>query len=300
MTKNTRNINERIAEDEIDLRELFLTLWNKKIFISVFTTIITVLSIIFTFSKTPIYEIKAILEVGSISNNNNSNNNNNNNNNHTLLENTSSIINKINIIYNINISKNEVSKLNSIKLLKRTEDLIEISVYSTTNVNAEKKINEIINRIKSKHEIKIKNYQDLLSSKFDNSNREYIRLKNEQKSISNDILKKEYLINELLKTSPAVAAVYSINLNTKNVELLDVKNRMYKISEDLSDIKSLLLPSNIKETQILGSIIKNDYPIKPKKKVIFAVALGTSFILSIFLVFFMNFIQGFKEESEDK
>ena len=211
MTNNNTNINDNVSEDEIDLKELFITLWNKKIFISVFTTVITILAIYFAFSKTPVFEVKAILEIGSIHNNNN---------NRTLLENTSSIINKINIIYNINASKDNGSKLHSIKLLKGTKDLIEITVYSTVNVNAEKMVNEIINSIKAKHKIKIKNYKDLLSSKYDNSNREYDRLKNELKSISTDILEKESLIIELLKTSTAVAAVYSINLNTKNVKLL--------------------------------------------------------------------------------
>jgi uncharacterized protein involved in exopolysaccharide biosynthesis len=47
---------------------------------------------------------------------------------------------------------------------------------------------------------------------------------------------------------------------------------------------------------VVGEYIAKDYPIKPKKRLIVTVAFVTGFILSIFLVFFIEFIKGFKEE----
>ena len=41
----------------------------------------------------------------------------------------------------------------------------------------------------------------------------------------------------------------------------------------------------------------NDFPTKPKKILIVAVAFVTGFIISIFLVFFIQFIQGIRKES---
>ena len=61
-----------------------------------------------------------------------------------------------------------------------------------------------------------------------------------------------------------------------------------------------ILPVNIKETKLLGKIILNDYAIKPKKKLIVVVAFVTGLILSIFLVFFMEFIKGFREEEKSE
>jgi len=42
-----------IEEDEIDLRELFQTLWDKKLFIVVFTTLVTALAVVYALMKTP-------------------------------------------------------------------------------------------------------------------------------------------------------------------------------------------------------------------------------------------------------
>src|SRR5690554_6052688 len=56
--------NRYLQDDEIDLRELFLTLWEKKVFIILFTLVITVLATVYAYIKTPIYEAKALVEIG--------------------------------------------------------------------------------------------------------------------------------------------------------------------------------------------------------------------------------------------
>lgn len=57
-----------IQEDEIDLRELFLTLWKKRVFIGVFTILVTFVGVLYTFVKnpTPIYQGKILIEIGGI------------------------------------------------------------------------------------------------------------------------------------------------------------------------------------------------------------------------------------------
>ena len=59
-----QNLKEQryIEEDEIDLRELFKTIWKNKKFIIIFTTIVTIFAIIYALVKTPIYEAKVIIE----------------------------------------------------------------------------------------------------------------------------------------------------------------------------------------------------------------------------------------------
>ncbi|MCG3686200.1 Wzz/FepE/Etk N-terminal domain-containing protein [Aliarcobacter butzleri] len=61
--------NEKyLQEDEIDLRELFKTLWKHKIFILVFTSMVTFIALIYVLLKNPIpiYQGKMYLEIGQI------------------------------------------------------------------------------------------------------------------------------------------------------------------------------------------------------------------------------------------
>ncbi|WP_323593978.1 Wzz/FepE/Etk N-terminal domain-containing protein [Aliarcobacter butzleri] len=61
-----------LQEDEIDLKELFKTLWKHKIFILVFTSMITFIALIYVLLKNPIpiYQGKMYLEIGQIQNKN--------------------------------------------------------------------------------------------------------------------------------------------------------------------------------------------------------------------------------------
>lgn len=61
-----------IQEDEIDLKELFQTLWAKKVFVIMITFLATIFGIIYVLVKNPIpiYEGKVLLEIGEIQNQN--------------------------------------------------------------------------------------------------------------------------------------------------------------------------------------------------------------------------------------
>ncbi|MEE8588094.1 MAG: GNVR domain-containing protein, partial [Sulfurimonadaceae bacterium] len=56
----------------------------------------------------------------------------------------------------------------------------------------------------------------------------------------------------------------------------------------------------IKRTELVGEVELLDRPIKPKKKLIVVVAFITGLMLSVFLAFFLEFIQGNREEEEEK
>ena len=58
--------NQKQYEDEIDLRELFKTIWAKKVFITIFTFAITILAAVYAYTKTPTYEVKSFVEIGYI------------------------------------------------------------------------------------------------------------------------------------------------------------------------------------------------------------------------------------------
>ncbi|MFY4858868.1 Wzz/FepE/Etk N-terminal domain-containing protein [Aliarcobacter butzleri] len=188
--------NEKyLQEDEIDLKELFKTLWKHKIFILVFTSMITFIALIYVLLKNPIpiYQGKMYLEIGQIQNKN---------------------------FAPINI--------------ERVTDLAYI-------LNLEFKVNSNIP----------KNTFSLMEITFDN-----------------------------------------VDKNIINETLIKVKDFVLKKhKEQTSFYESVIM------TKQIGDIIISNEPInKPKKSLIITVAFVTGFILSIFLVFFIEFVRSFKKE----
>ncbi|AXK48054.1 hypothetical protein CRU87_01900 [Aliarcobacter trophiarum LMG 25534] len=206
--KNNFTNNQSMNEDEIDLRELFITIWNKKIFIIIFTFIVTSIAFLYILLKNPnpIYEGKIYFEMGEMKGETFGS---------KLIENTNDLAMLINITFDENIIDNKNSNLEnpSAKLSKGTTKILEI--------------------------------------KYEDEDRELI--KNELNKIKEFILARHEGISKL----------YNIAINTKQIGEM-------KISKEAIN--------------------------KPKKALIVTVAFVTGFILSIFLVFFMQFINSFKEE----
>jgi len=50
-------------------------------------------------------------------------------------------------------------------------------------------------------------------------------------------------------------------------------------------------PANIQNFHVVGDFVTKDHPAKPKKRLILAVAFITGLILSVFFVFFLEFIE---------
>ncbi|MBL3520263.1 hypothetical protein H0A43_07230 [Arcobacter lanthieri] len=157
----------QIQEDEIDLKELFKIIWDYKKFILIFTAIVTLLSIIYVSLKTPIFEVKALVEIGSykiekqdkdgfklIEMN--------------YIDDADHLSKRLYTIF-IDLNKNiidkdfEITKISSVKGMK---NFIEISSESISNANAIEGINEVIEYIRGEHsklldDVKEKNEFDL-------------------------------------------------------------------------------------------------------------------------------------------
>lgn len=324
--------NKEYIEEEIDLRELFRTIAKKKIFIFVFTLATTLLAIIYVNSKTPIYEAKALIELGSYKVEKIRPSDNVAIIEEVSLGNSAQIVKKLSTIY-IDLEKNTKDKeylITSIAVSKGIASFIDITSEAISNELAEKGINEIVeylqnesietlNDAKNKNQSEIKNI-NLLISNIENE-----KIVNLDKKIE---LHKENIINleeqmtyvtqtlkNLNNLDSSIAALklmekrdisneMTINKSTL-YDLLETKESlinidMNKLIERKKVIETLLLPHNIKNTQIVEKILINDNPTKPKKALIIVIAFVTGFILSIFLVFFMSFISNFKKEDDKK
>ena len=128
-------MSEKIVnyEDEIDLRELIKTLWIYKYLILIFTSFITILSIIYVLQKnpTPIYKGSLYMEIGTIQDKNFQ---------PVIIENASDLAYILNLEFDV---KAVVPKEVSINKYLQTK-LIEIS-FENEDKN---KIRETLKKIK--------------------------------------------------------------------------------------------------------------------------------------------------------
>jgi len=269
-------------EDEIDLKELFKVLWLKKNFIIGITAVITLLAGIYAFNKTPTYEATALVEIGNYKNNNNNNNNNN-----VLVDSVPELVKKLNLLF-IDLLKNEKDReatITSISTVKGTSSFINIKSESTSNKLASNEINKIITYIQNKHQTELENILNNRKSKITSIDRQINTIKNKQLELLSN--KNDLNGNEALLNSLQLISMINGELGVQSISGL-IKEK--------TELGLLLNKRNYKNSEVVGRIITNDYPIKPKKKLIVAIAFIAGFILSIFLVFIMN---AFRKE-EDK
>ena len=301
--------NKPLEEDEIDLKELFKTIWAKKIFIVIFTLVVTILAGFYAYSKTPIYEAKALLEIGEYKKN--------------PVDDAVALEKKLSTIF-IDMEKNlkdKTSEISNISVVKGLKNFLEIKSESTSNEEAKNEILKVLTFVQNEHEkilddvkkqkemelrnidlqisdIKSKSVA-LIDKKIENNIKNLKSLEEQLKQVDENLKKIDTLNPSLaaLKLMEKRDITNSINTITiQNFELESKKDELltttlYKLEESKKIIELSLLPHNYKNTQIVGEIMTNDFPTKPKKILIVAVAFVTGFIISIFLVFLFNFIK---------
>jgi uncharacterized protein involved in exopolysaccharide biosynthesis len=256
-------------EDEIDLKELIKTILKYKKFIFVFTLLITFLSAVYVFLKTPVYEINTDIQVGYISNKK------------IYLIDPQAV--KLYIKNNFDNSNNDKIKYPKVEvnLTKGTRNILNLKIDTFSNKEGLDYLNKILSAIHKKEDKKLNIYIKNIKSQIKILQNHSNNLKNKIK-----ILEKQLKITK----DPDI---YKIILNSIFQNQKEIVSTQLKIT----NLQNQISPVNITKTQIIGKIIQHDHPIKPKKKLIITVAFITGLILSIFLVFFIEFIKSFKEEN---
>ena len=308
---------ETYIEDEIDLKELFATIWKRKIFIVLFTFFVTLLAIIYAYNKTPIYEVKSYIELGFIDN--------------KIIEEPSILEQKLKVIFGIdnNMMNNnpEEGIISSISQTINIKNFLVIKTEAISNEIAIAKNKEVLTYTQNLYNPKIENSKSLINNEILNIERqidffenEKIKMLNESIILSNSNLEKynkeitelyKSNINTNDKTSSMIASVQIINYQNLIINLQNqinsieiekqqiIKNILPKMKASLDEIKFKLSEQNISNTRLVGDYIVNEYPSKPKKLLIIVVSFITGFILSIFIVFFMQFANNFRKEEHN-
>ena len=311
------------VEEEIDLRDLFKTIWNRRIFILVFTAVLTILAIVYVIIKTPIYEAKALVEIGNYKSYQDGKAEQT-----IILDDANELSKKLSMIF-IDLKKNDKNKefeITKIATSKGMKNFIEISSESTSNDLATKGLNEIITYtqnihskllkdVKEKNDLEIKNINFLISNiqndkivniekKIDLYNKNIINLEEQMKSVTETLknmntldysitalklMEKRDISNEIIVNK---SKLYDLIEEKENITNIDLN----KLLERKKLLETLSLPHNFKNTEIVGNILTDDNPIKPKKALIIVVAFVTGFVLAIFMVFIMQFVSSIKNK----
>ena len=329
MQDNQQNI-QRYEEDEINLRELCRTLIKNKVKIIAITAIITIGAIVYAFVVPKVYEAKVILKIGEYKLANA--NANANMDTKIVIADASELSKELEVLF-IDILKNEKdreAKIEKIELYKKQKNLLEISALGSSNELTVDELHKVIKFVQIKHikildeikenrEAQVKqttaNLQLLNTKTLPSLIKKIQRYKKDIQRYENNLLEIENNFKKIKNISPTLAAI-QINKQTyisdalsrlkdsleyfekekDDIEVVQIQN----FKEELKNLNVLMKPYNYKNTEIIGTIMTNDYAIKPKKKLIVIVAFVSGLILSIFLVFFMEFIKGFKEEEKSE
>jgi LPS O-antigen subunit length determinant protein (WzzB/FepE family) len=274
---NQQNI-QRYEEDEINLRELCRTLIKNKVKIIAITAIITIGAIVYAFVVPKVYEAKVILKIGEYKLANA--NANANMDTKIVIADASELSKELEVLF-IDILKNEKdreAKIEKIELYKKQKNLLEISALGSSN---ELTVDEL-------H--KVQRYENNLLEIENN----FKKIKNISPTLAAIQINKQTYISDAL--SRLKDSLEYFEKEKDDIEVVQIQN----FKEELKNLNVLMKPYNYKNTEIIGTIMTNDYAIKPKKKLIVIVAFVSGLILSIFLVFFMEFIKGFKEEEKSE
>ena len=222
--------NNQNIDEEIDLRELWDILYKKKLFIFIFTNIITIGAIIFAYSETCIYEVKSNIKVGFIEN--------------ELIADPNVLSKILNIVFCVEhklLSKEEfVSEVSSIIKNKKINNFIEIKTQAITNDEALKLNKKVVAYLQNMHQNKID---------------EYI------KDRKNDIKMVEINIKNL-DTFETINLIRAIKLlKTQNIVQIDEKIK--KLQNQ--DIKNIERQINLLKRQKIVQIDKKIYFYKNMK-----------------------------------
>jgi uncharacterized protein involved in exopolysaccharide biosynthesis len=315
-------------ENEIDLRELFnIILKNKKtLFLIIF--IGTMLAIVYVFVATPKYEAQALVEIGSYKVEQIADNGKSKTIEKVYLDNANAIKTKLDTLFidaEKNI-KNKKAEIKSISVPKNSESLLKIKALAVSNKDAKDKINNIVSYIQNRHKTLLADIKRRRLKEIDLLEKEKSVIKTKKIPLNNEKIKKtkkelsfykenkEKLVDEFnkVKNSDSTLALLILtqqkniqqtisNLEEKLDNLINSGNELEieisNINTKIDNKKDLLKPYNYKNTQIVGKILTQDKPVKPKKVLIVIVSFITSFIFAIFFIFFKEFLQELKEDN---
>lgn len=229
--------NEIYKDDEIDLVELFATLWNGKIKILATTVIFLVVGILCTLIATSWYKASALVEVGYYNINENGVIKS------IMLEEPKNIIEKLKTRY-IDLLKDVEGKdvdVKSVNEIKNNNKFFSIEVLGKSNEKAVKMIDEMIQSVSDEHKKIIDGYISSQKVKLANIDRQINFLQNNQiVEVQSQIDNVKQIIIPKLDKQIKYAQETTIPLakqDLKNIDDIILKNIEEKIKLENDNLK---------------------------------------------------------------
>ena len=278
-------VNKNIQNDVIQLKELFIIIKNRKKLIGTVTLLTTIFAIVYAFFiAKPVYSVKSMIEIGEIAS--------------KPIDNINTIQQKLSYIYKVNVDgiRKELPIVKSISASKKSENILAIIIHGNNNDEAVNYIQTVISKIETQYKEKTDAYTKsqkklikLIQENIKDNSENLIAMKKDLDTYNQKIV-------SLKSEDAALAGIYALQIGQKQTQFLALKQYISELKNKEQELVLSITPLMIRPTQIVGEIETLEKPIKPKKALIVIVAFITSLMLSIFLVFFLEFINGMRKK----
>jgi len=276
---------ETIQNDVIDLRELFFILKKRKKMISLISAVITLLAIVYIFLiAKPIYEGTATIEIAQIDK--------------KPVHDLTTLKQKVEVLFDIH-NKTKTIKfpiVSDIKIPKDSTKIVIIKAQGYDNNSTTLKLQKVIDYLTVEQNKEIKSYTHIQKKQLALIDKDIIRNQTLIEKIEKDINHYQNKLLNITTQDAALAGIYSIEIGKKQTELNNAASKIYSLENKKSAIELSISPIKIQKTTVIGHIETSNHPIKPKKFLVVIVAFITGLMLSVFLAFFLEFVQGLKKE----
>jgi len=271
-------------EDTIDLRELWAVLRKRKRLIWFITGVVTLAALAYVLLVRPVYEVKGVVELAQIDK--------------KAVQNANDLRQKLSFIYGVNTKgkKREYPIVQAITLPKKSKNLLIVTARGYNNASAKKKLENVIDYLSKVQNKEIDIYMQTQKKRLALTVGDLKRNQQLVPQIQEDLKNYQKKLLSISKQSAALAGIYSIEIGKKQTELNSIINKIYALKNSVNNIELSMSPLRIHKTVIVGNIEELDKPVKPKKKLIVIVSFITGLMLSIFLAFFLEFIQSERKE----
>ena len=281
---------ERILceEDEIDLIELWQTLKRHKWAIFITTLIFLIGAVIFIAITKPEYEAVATLQIGGQLNGQTMN----------YFESANKLKEYLYTKYDVSgkyRKKGTRSYIEDVSVPRRIKGFITITAYGPNNKEAIKMLKVAVDEVLKRHGKYYNKIFKFYSKELKSATNEYNFLSKEidkQTKILKILSKKQRSLNN---SHSVLSALLILQISQLKRNLISEKRDLFTLKEKINSLKLHMQPPYLVMTKIVGKIYTHNYPVKPKKKLILAVALVSGLFFGIFLAFFIEFIQRAKE-----
>jgi LPS O-antigen subunit length determinant protein (WzzB/FepE family) len=273
-------------EESIDLRELLTTLAKRKILIAGVTFLITAAAAVYAFLAKPVYEVKSIIEMAQIDK--------------KVVQQPEDLRQKLEFIYEVGIKGKKVGfpAISSVSVPRKSSNLIEVRAQGYSNESAKKKLQEVVDYVVGSQVQEIAGFIQIQQEKSAMMKQDIARKEKVVADAENRLKNYEEKLMSLSKGDSTLAGVYAIGIGSKQTEINELKDKIYELRDRLNDLTLSVSPLMIQSAKMVGNIELLDKPVKPKKRLIIAVAFVTGLMLSVFLAFFLAFIDNAKREEK--